>query len=1034
MIAKKIIHLLLTLLMVLVVLPITLPVSYANAGEMQWSVINTPDVDDNVILSPSEISFMAISHNGLTFFISDVAHNRLYKSKDGGRSWVDISGYLSSAGASLPAWNIAVAPDNPNIIAAVTSTVGLPQDIFFSADGGNSWHALNFPAVSDICALDISPYYGSYDIAAGMRTGTGAGKLFIYKTTSGVGTWADQGFTGDILSLKFSPSYSSDNSIVVVSADSSGSYVNIAFRDTAANTSNFSSWAPLEITVNGQGTSPKANQIIKADVELPADFMGQSAASRKIFISTCDGGITGNAGIFRVDDSLIYNIFKASGTKMISSISYCGTVSEGKLLAGEVKSDAALASVDIWRCLNAADDCPLTACLIWEKASKPPTGGAGSGNANALVNWSKDGGRAFCGTSSADLISAGWPNGYYISQALDESAFSYSTDNGNSWNQISLIDTQINFLADVLPVFSSEISYLASINTGDAYTGFDSVWKGSSYPQFRQWERVLCILASSNELILRMNAAKSSELFLGVRNTSNLLLSRDSGQTWQAMSPGISVTDFSVAEIDAVPYVFVLGGSTLRRGEYTGTMWRWGVPVSTGLNSGHTISAVLNGMILVGDGGQGSAAISLDAGVSFSSLPALPASGKVQIILNSRVRDPYLIHAATDNPSSGIYSWILGASERWIDMVPPAKGYYGLAQPNTLYGCRSNAGTSSISRTLQPELLGPPFIEWTSMEAGLAPGVVFTREPSALKVSSGINLWAIDNRPYTATTGRLWQYCDCLSGGAIPLELPPQEILLQPPAPLSPAMDTLIRIDDSNRVPAVEFQWQHVTPAAGYDLVLAKDENFKEMVLQKSIRPDFVNSPSWILPAADTPLEAGKDYYWKVRINRIAYTYQQIQGEWSNTMHFSIQPEQMSVSEESPITLLLPPDGGNIDALSPVFTWTTAADVTEYKFRLAADPAMQQTIISTTTSLESYQYTGAVEPGKTYYWQVEAVELDQVQPSNIASFTVVAVPENSDSKSPAIPGWLWIVVASLAAVTTIVLILVFTVGVKRGKN
>lgn len=1032
---KKFRHLILTLFIALLVLPVTLPVAQANAGEMQWTVIDTPDGKDNVIVSPSEINFMSASQDGLIFFCSDVPHSKLYKSKDGGKSWADISSHLSSAGASLPPWNSAVAPDNPNIVAVVTSSGGLPQDIFLSYDGGNRWQNLNFPVAADICALDISPHYGNYDIAVGTRTATGAGKLFIFKMSNGIGSWADQGFTGDILSIKFSPNYSSDDSIAFVSADSSGSYINIAIRDTVANTSNFGSWAPVEITTKGAGTSPKATQLITADIELPADFLGQTGISRKIFISTFDGGATGNAGIFRVDDSLIYNIFQTSGSKMVSSISYSGTVSSGKLLAGEVRANAALASVDVWYCLNAADNCPLTACLIWQKASKPPTGGANSGNANAQVTWRRDGSRAFCGTGSADLTGSGWPDGYYISQTLDESAFSYSVDDGNTWNQISLIDTQINFLADFLPTYTSETIYLASINTGDGYNGFDSVWKYSNYQHSRLWERVLCILTNSNDTILRMNAIRSNEVFLGIRYTNNLWLSSDSGQTWRMISPNVNLTDFSVTEINTAPSIFVLDDTTVRRGEYTGIAWKWGQPVSTSLTSGHTITATPMGIILVGDRGQGSVAISLNAGASFGSLPALPVSGNVNVILNCRVRDPYLIHAATDNPSSGIYSWILGASAKWLDMSPPGQGYYGLVQPNTLYGCQSSGGTSSISRTLQPELLGPPFIEWATMTAGLDSGVVFTREPSALKISSGANLWAIDNRPYTATTGRLWQYCDCLSGAAVMINLPPEEILLQSPTPTSPAMDMLIQIDTSNnKIPAIEFQWQHITPAAGYDLVLATDKNFGEIILEKSINPDSVNSPSWVLPAEHTPLQTGKDYYWKVRINRIAYTYQRMQGQWSNTMRFSIMSSPSSKSEGAMIALLSPAGGEVITVVSPVFTWTTVAAIDRYELTMAKDFDMHQIIINTTTSEKRYQYAGTLEPGTTYYWQVKPVGLDEIQPSSVANFTVAADPESNTVKSMAIPMWLWILVSSLAVITTITLVLVFSMKVKRDKS
>ncbi|HJX03149.1 MAG TPA: hypothetical protein VJ488_01180, partial [Dehalococcoidia bacterium] len=504
----------------------------------------------------------------------------------------------------------------------------------------------------------------------------------------------------------------------------------------------------VEITTSGAGTSPKAGQIISSDIDLPSDFLGGTPSMRKIFVTIDDAGATGNAGIFRIDDNLIYRIFQSSGSLRISSIAYYGSESSGKLLAGEIKSNPATATVDIWYSPNATASCPLASCIIWQKAAKPPTGGANSGNANAQVYWSRDGARAYCATSSADIASGGWPNGYLFGQALDESAFSLSLDNGNTWNQFSLIDSRIDYLSDVLPTFNSQTLYLASVNTTAGLHGFDSIWKSSDYPQFKKWERVMCFLADGDEIILRMNAARPTEVFMSPVNTSNLYYSNNSGQTWSRLAPNINIKDFSVSEINTHPVITALSDTTVRMGQYSGSAWQWGLPVNTGLTSGHAVTVTPAGIVLIGDAGQGGVAVSADSGATFNLLPYLPVSGKVNVILDSRVKDPYLIHAATDNPSSNIYGWVLGASTRWLDMGAPASQYYGLAQMNTFYGLWSDAGSSGVVRTLQPELIVPPFIEWDTMQAGLSSGVSFSRGPAALKASAGVNLWAIDNRNY----------------------------------------------------------------------------------------------------------------------------------------------------------------------------------------------------------------------------------------------------------------------------------------------
>ncbi len=735
-----------------------------QAGTLQWTLIDTPGNAFNVIVSPSEINFLAVAPDGITIYAIDTPHNKVYKSTNGGVAWDNITSGLTSVGAIMPAWNVAIAPDNPNIVAVVTSVGGLPRNVFFSIDGGTTWQDTSCPATSNIGALDISMNYKNYDMVIGTRTGAGGGKVYLYRFP-GSGGWTDQGFTGDVLAAKFSPGYISDTSLVIVSTNPTGTYANTGIRDTSANTTNWTAWTPIEITAAGAGTSPKVNQIKTADLDLPSDFMGQAAAQRHIYISINDAGATGNAGIYRLDDTLMYKLMAVTGTKMISSIAFIGPNSTGKLLAGEVKANASLATVDTWLSPNAGAACPQATCIIWQKSIKPPTGGASSGNANAQVAWGLGGTRAYCGTSSANLDSAGWPNGYLTPLALDESAFSISPDDGRTWNQLSLIDTAINLLSDMAASVYSDTLYLASINTNAGLNGLDSLWRSTSQPPGRTWERVLCILTSSNDTIIRLSppTQATQSVFLGVRSTSDLSYSNDKGQSWNKALPGVNITDFSVTEIGGIPTLFVLENNSIRRGEYSNQLWRWGLKVNTNLNSGHAITATSSGIVVVGDAGEGMLACSLDNGTQFAQLPPLPVPGNVHALVDTRFINNVVIYAASDAAAGKVYSWVISAVSAWLAMAAPSQSFFGLAQAGTLYCIWSNAGSSGVNRTLNPEALRAPFIEWSNMNVGLSAGVVFTREPIALKISGGVDMWAIDNRPYTANSGRLWHYCDCLT-------------------------------------------------------------------------------------------------------------------------------------------------------------------------------------------------------------------------------------------------------------------------------
>jgi hypothetical protein len=274
----------------------------------------------------------------------------------------------------------------------------------------------------------------------------------------------------------------------------------------------------------------------------------------------------------------------------------------------------------------------------------------------------------------------------------------------------------------------------------------------------------------------------------------------------------------------------------------------------------------------------------------------------MQVVADYRFRNALPLYAASNNAESEIYYWVVGSSLNWTAMGSPDLGFFGLAQLGTFYGASSSAGNTGVDRTLEPEKLEPPYIEWDRLGASLAPGVVFTREPSSLKLSAGINLWAIDNRPYTATTGQLRNFYDCLSPSPqyTPPTPPSHEVLFQAPTPTSPKMDEIIPVYlDTNGIGDIIFKWSHPTAAMGYELWLAKDEAFSQIVLKQVIKPENQQSPGWTLTGT-TSLEKGKQYYWEIRVIQ-AETGDTDNGQWSKVMSFSIAslPSQGTSGSES---------------------------------------------------------------------------------------------------------------------------------------
>jgi hypothetical protein len=715
--------LLITALLLSLVSPISVKPVSAHPGTLIWSIVDTPSPDNNVIVSPSEVNVIAIGYDDRTFYAVDIPgdvaypNGKVYKSTDGGVTWMlDLMGSLATAGANLPVWNLAVAPDDVNFIVAVTDGDGTPngpKQVFVSEDGGANWKNTNFPAlaVGYISCVDISVTYdNNRDIAVGIRDNIPTGTVWVLKAGLMSPSWANQLLpASDVVALKFSPTYPSDSSLVVVSSNNAGTFLRVGFRDVNANTTDWGSWVPVQLlTVDPPGISPTFAQIITADLELPSDFSGSNPSLRRFYVST-DANVAGvQFGVYRVDDTVPYWIKPPTTTPTsgrISSIAYLGTYAEGVLLAGEVTAAPATGMVYIWR----ASD-PTASTPAWNRSNdyKAPTGGAVSGFANAQVAWSPDGNRAYCGTSSASPSQGGtgvmapvdttrWPGAWTNGVQFDESAFSVSpyapayglllssfgevqdADVGNVWNQLSLIDTQLSiapftsFFSDVTaleaPQASAEealddysILYLASINP-DAGR-FDSIWRSTSDPLGNTWERVLCRAATNNDIILRVRQTtyeeteKSDVIVFADIGTDMVGYSGDEGQVWEIRSL-TTVTDLALAS-DEVMYI--LNDTLVYRYIRQDVGWRQTNKENTQIGFGHTITVPLKNpgeegeqtedWVIVGGQGTGGVAWADFSQVVVSFKPPLerwinvPVVGDVQVIADDRFEQNKIIYAA----------------------------------------------------------------------------------------------------------------------------------------------------------------------------------------------------------------------------------------------------------------------------------------------------------------------------------------------------------------------------------------------------
>ena len=747
----------------------------AAPGIMRWETVTTPNSEPgkNDVLNPyfatlptgSEVRDLAVGSDGKTLLVAVTVDGRyiglgagpvgvLMVSANGGISWSTATDQaLRGVGlGGNHVYNIAIAPDDPKFWAVSAGTTALgPTQLWVTTDAGVTWNNTNVPIPvvpwEAISAVDISVDYGNgRDLVLVTRNGLGGGRFFVMKN-KGFGAWVLQpdplAPPVDYFAAKFSPTYSGDSSIALVYCDVAATYYNVAFMDIANSTANL--WAfpgngiEVKSVASAVNASPSFTTLASAQLSLPSDFSGQSSSLRRAFISLnvpAPATGTDESGIFRIDDTTpAFLLNTTSGaTLQINSIAFFGTYASGKLMAGMLWGVPCIAAVPT---LFADTPCTCAGSCLY-RSLKPPTGagnqGACSNNMTgigaAVVVWSPNGSLAYAITGSG-VISNGaswWNSGLspWITTLIpnDESAFSISRNNGDTWNQLSLIDTTIDWFNDVAVSTDCTTLYLASVhrNVGVGCNEFDSVWRSTISPGVAAplpalspigtyWERVLthttsisCSVPQTDLPILRTVPSCTDSSDGGViawaarfaptsaSGTGGLMAwSPDYGDYWSVITPRYPVEDFAF-ESSRVIYVAGITGM-VQKLVYTGTAWSTNLP---GAYSGvipHTITA-RNGKVMVGANWISTfagtpIAYSADSGANFQTYrDNIPVTGMVHVIFDVDFEKNRFIYAAVgDNVTGTVYRNTAPVFTRWSDndMMDVSNGATGSDWPPAPY-------------------------------------------------------------------------------------------------------------------------------------------------------------------------------------------------------------------------------------------------------------------------------------------------------------------------------------------------------------
>ena len=698
--------------------------------------------DGDIIYAALEVdaSCNGVGEDLTTMFTRDFA---LVKSDDGGVTWTDITANVIDA-ANLPTAGfeqlvaVAVAPDDEEWLAVAGYTddggmgFGAPM-VVASQDGGD-----NFSYTGDITDgvsllwvfdLAVSIEVDSiHNIAIAGIDDNDDQALFRLKA----GTWLSAAwedttdatdylgwddFPGDwgaVVGIALSPNFELDDTIV---AHCFSGNPDVAYIQSGIWEGSGGSW-------NDDAAFPGATEI-KADgdtltvwlykrcmgLALPEDYDGSDPGARAVFIyvNAFNETITLYGGcVFRVDNNALSPVCGPPGDPVLASIDVHGDADTGKLMIGEyvqydndndefVRADCC-ASIRVWH-TEELDFC----CPQWDGACKNP-----SGPYMALVMYTPDGEKEYA--TSSGLIDqeyfdgvADWasyssgtidPTNPWYGSPGDESAFSVSRDDAVSFNQIGLIDTDIDFLSDFVACPDCGTYYLATINANGPgntydpceapfgsypYCYCDSIWR--SYDEGDTWERInhgdwanwSDFMPMYNLIYLRLPCdaiedccdqdpvSPSGTIYMGIRYTNDMFYSRDCGQCWnKTPATKITIEDFTV-ESENIVYVVDVDGYVSKSTQYGR---RWSDKVDTDIGSGTDILACCEqGLVVVGGAGGGTKiAWSDGSGDSWNLTDKLPAD-------NSEWT-PTLPVPRTARTSSTWPQKILTSPRQDISMVP----------------------------------------------------------------------------------------------------------------------------------------------------------------------------------------------------------------------------------------------------------------------------------------------------------------------------------------------------------------------------
>ena len=799
-----------------------------------------------------------------------------------------------------------------------------------------------------------------------------------------------------------------------------------------------------------------------AGITLPADYAGRHISKRYGWLNIAyvlDEDPTDMSEfaeeedrpmgeIYRfIDDAAAPILQQVKDYPWLASARYWGFIDEGKALASlmysgvpewnpfcdaftPVKTDCC-EGVQVYRNDSVVD--MDICCKAWKASCKPPTG------------------RTACGAFFVSDKKAYAVVG--VGECYDESAWSVSFDDGKTWNQLSLIDTHIDFFSDVAKSPNCNKTMLVSVNLDDCgysceeYDACDSTWmKADDLKEAEEydgvWFRTWCGLLAGDYGLLRLAPEEQNGETVYLVDWMTDTVYWNNNETLACWEEGHSTISsiYDLAVKDEATIYALDENADVAVSDDHGATATWDDPVDSKVSTGHTI-AVLGDNVFVG-GAAGKVSYSTDAGETYTKLAKkTPAEGNVHIAADTYYTDNKTIYGA--DRSGGIYRWVIDESHQWHDLNAINYGYTGIVTSPFHNWPEGNPMTDAahggvlyasypggVARALTPAATPCCLSEyWDYLTYDLPGAECFTgfyAEPSALRIcgclsaDTDVVLWALDFPEYGPECdfyqygdfcGRLWYFTDCFTKAA-PTLLAPADGATIPADPCICTNDNFM------------LKWDRLCEACAYDIYIAKDPSCAtEIILKESCyNVPSGASPSYVLMEGD--LDCATTYYWRVRVCE-AETGQTIKSFKSDIWSFTV-----AAGPQAGVSLTSPDNGtSNVPQSNVNFTWTTVQNADSYDWVLSKNADLSSPVESK-TGLTATANTATVSLDKdtSYYWQVTAKKgANVLDTSNVSTFTTAPAPPPPPPApaEPTTPAWVWVVIGIGAVLVIVVIVLIF---------